>query len=390
MIALRPFPFFPAPPPVARTIVLSHPAATIGAAHAARALARAGVLGGIWTSSDPPEGSFDPEMRATLGAERQRQRRASHLLDRTVSSRLRRQAVQGVYAYPHGAEATFRTAAELGMLRIYESRIAHGRIVRQLCTDEAEREPAWAPTLATLMPSPEEVDRIEAELALADLVVVPSTFVLRTLEKQGNLRATFALLPHGASLPGGVTAPRLPGPPRHRKLRALFAGPFTQARGLSQLFAAARQASSFLELTLLGYPAGDSCAVLDRELGAANWQPWRTTAQLRRELATHDVLLAPSLVDECDPVFLEAMAAGLPIVATPHTVAPDLIEHGREGFIVSIRSAEEIVARVEQLHRSRELLDFMSGNARERAHRCSWARYEDALGAGVAAALACL
>jgi glycosyltransferase involved in cell wall biosynthesis len=81
------------------------------------------------------------------------------------------------------------------------------------------------------------------------------------------------------------------------------------------------------------------------------------------------------------------MAAGLPIIATPHTAAPDLLDHGVEGFIVPPRSTEEIVAKLDLLRREPDRLAEMSANARRRAQRHSWENYERALAASVATAL---
>jgi glycosyltransferase involved in cell wall biosynthesis len=86
-------------------------------------------------------------------------------------------------------------------------------------------------------------------------------------------------------------------------------------------------------------------------------------------------------------VILDALATGLPVIATPHTAAPDLIDHGVEGFIVPIRSTDEIVAKLEVLRREPERRAEMSASARRRAQRHTWEGYERALAASVATAL---
>jgi len=45
-------------------------------------------------------------------------------------------------------------------------------------------------------------------------------------------------------------------------------------------------------------------------------------------------------------VLLEAMASGLPVVATDRTGAPDLITHGKEGFIVPARNVEALAEAI--------------------------------------------
>jgi glycosyltransferase involved in cell wall biosynthesis len=161
------------------------------------------------------------------------------------------------------------------------------------------------------------------------------------------------------------------------------------AMGLGELYInlKGREAHGIVELTVIGSPPDPSCPALARELREIRWRPVCSAAELRAELSAHDVLLSPSLFDGFNPILLDAMAAGLPVIATRQTAAPDLIDDGCEGFIVPFRSPDAIVARLETLHQDPELLRAMSAQARERAQRHDWDRYERALAASVAAAL---
>jgi len=58
-------------------------------------------------------------------------------------------------------------------------------------------------------------------------------------------------------------------------------------------------------------------------------------ARKRRLLAAARCLLAPSLVPETSSlVSMEALACGTPVIAYPSGALPDIIEHGRTGFLV--------------------------------------------------------
>jgi glycosyltransferase involved in cell wall biosynthesis len=105
-------------------------------------------------------------------------------------------------------------------------------------------------------------------------------------------------------------------------------------------------------------------------------------------MAAHDVFVFPSLFEGFGLVLLEAMAMGLPIITTSHTAGPDLIEEGREGFIVPIRDANAIADRLARLHADRTLRDEMSSNARRRAAEFTWEDYGAKLSACVQTALA--
>ena len=100
---------------------------------------------------------------------------------------------------------------------------------------------------------------------------------------------------------------------------------------------------------------------------------------LLREMASHDVLVLPSLHEGFGLVISEAMAQGLVVIATPHTVAPDLIDDGVDGFIVPIRSAEAIVEKLELLGRDPDRLYEMKQAARRKAQAHGWEGYRRSL-----------
>jgi glycosyltransferase involved in cell wall biosynthesis len=71
-------------------------------------------------------------------------------------------------------------------------------------------------------------------------------------------------------------------------------------------------------------------------------------ARKRRLLATARCLLAPSLVPETSSlVSMEAMACGTPVIAFPSGALPEIVEHGRTGFIVN--DAHEMADAIRQV-----------------------------------------
>jgi glycosyltransferase involved in cell wall biosynthesis len=99
--------------------------------------------------------------------------------------------------------------------------------------------------------------------------------------------------------------------------------------------------------------------------------------ELGRALQTADVLALPSLSEGFGHVILEGMACGLPVIATPHSCAPDVVIEGVHGFIVPIRDAHAIAARLEWAVNNRPDLADMGVAATRRAAHFTWDRFRE-------------
>jgi starch synthase len=294
-------------------------------------------------------------------------------LDRRVARRLTAtQGFKAVYAYDAGALESFRAAKSRGMRCIYEHPIVYWRKVQQYQLEEAQLHPEWAPTLGALADGEEKLARKDEELSLADVVVVPSTFSRESLADAPNLKARVEVVPYGA--PPVSHRVRPDNSNSRGKLRVLFVGMLSQAKGLGYLLQAASHLERQIELTLIGKRVSSSIpeqAVLDRY----RWIPSLSHDELLQEMSRHDVLVFPSLHEGFGLVITEAMAQGLVVITTSHTAGPDLITNGMDGFLVPIRSAEAIEEKLEQLMRDRESLSEMKMAARRKAATLQWESY---------------
>ena len=87
---------------------------------------------------------------------------------------------------------------------------------------------------------------------------------------------------------------------------------------------------------------------------------------------THHLFVLPSIIEGFGLVYLEALAAGLPILCTRNTGGADLISDGVEGFIVDLGSSDAIVERIELCLNDPDMLFRMSAAARRVAALWTW------------------
>lgn len=303
--------------------------------------------------------------------------RVYHQVDASVAASLERAAYrssplpQVVYAYEDGAHATFEAARRLGVTTVYELPIGYWRFARRLFQEEAQRRPAWASTLDGLADSPAKLARKDAELALSQHIVVPSRFVQRTLAECPHVDASVTVLPYGCPPPLSVLPERSTTGP----LRVLFVGGLSQRKGLADLLEAVDRLGPAVQLTLIGRSVGGHCAPLHEALGCHRWLGSLPRSAVLAEMRRHDVLVLPSLFEGFPLVIGEALAQGLPVIATSHAAAEELVVDGQHGFLVPIRAPEAIATRLEQFLLQPELRHHMATESLMRAAAWSWFDY---------------
>jgi glycosyltransferase involved in cell wall biosynthesis len=87
-----------------------------------------------------------------------------------------------------------------------------------------------------------------------------------------------------------------------------------------------------------------------------------------------DAFVLSSLLEGFSTALLEAMATGLPIVATRVPGIVDQIEDGREGVLVSPRSPQELATAMVSMSKNTELREGCKEKARAKSLRFSWDR----------------
>jgi len=310
-------------------------------------------------------------------------------LDRAVARRIQRpgsgQKVDGVYGYEDGCLETFRAVKVRGIKCFYDLPIAYWETVRKLLEEERRRLPEWEPTLVGTRDSAAKLERKTAELALADIVVCPSVFVLESLPAAVR-EAKHCLVAEFGSPPAAPDAARRSSRDSE-KLRVLFAGSMTQRKGLADVFAAMKLLKRHdVELIVMGSPIAPMEFYRNqyRDFTYMSTRPHREVLDLMQSC---DALVLPSLAEGRALVQQEALASGLPLIITKNTGGEDLIIPGETGFLVPIRSPDKIAEKISWLADHREALPGMRLAALKKAGEYPWQRYADRILSALSASL---
>ncbi|WP_417250393.1 glycosyltransferase [Celeribacter sp.] len=141
-----------------------------------------------------------------------------------------------------------------------------------------------------------------------------------------------------------------------RPVRVVFVGRLDPVKGVPLLIdaferVAARHAD--VELCIVGDgPARVDCEVKVARAGLSErvtFKGYQTSEAVAEILGQSDVLVLPSFAEGVPVVLMEAMATGLPVIASQVAGVGELIEDGVSGFTIPAGDLDTLTARLERL-----------------------------------------
>lgn len=227
-----------------------------------------------------------------------------------------------------------------------------------------------------------------AEYEQADLIAVPSRFVADSFIAEGIGAEKLAVVPYGVNLERFHPVAR----PDPERFDVVFAGSISARKGIADLLEGFRRARiPGKHLTLVGTPDEEICSRFSTEFSADDISLRGHVAHdtLKEVLSRAHVFCLPSIEDGFGMVVPEAMACGCPVIVTQHAGGADIVEEGRNGFIIPIRDPDMLAAQLEVLAEDRERRDAMGAAALESVRALGgWESYGRAMAAAYTQAIA--
>ncbi|MEK7465646.1 MAG: glycosyltransferase family 4 protein [Patescibacteria group bacterium] len=267
---------------------------------------------------------------------------------------------------------SLREAQKKGAISIIEVGNAPMLEQNRLLKDEYDLV-GW-PTKSYELSSPRLVEKAIQEYKETDYLSVPSLYIKNRFLAFGIPEERIIHIPYGVDLSAFRQVPK-----EDKIFRVIFAGGMSLRKGvhyLIQAFTELKLPNS--ELFLVGGLTEQIKPIFKKYEGHYTWVGHKPQAELYKLYSQGSVFAFPSLDDGFGAVLVQAMACGLPAIASTNTGGPDIIEEGKEGFIIPIKDVEALKEKILFFYKNPQAVVAMGQAAKQRVTSgLTWDDYGD-------------
>lgn len=248
----------------------------------------------------------------------------------------------------------------------------HPSFVKKLLEDEIQLHPEAKDSIRKeyeFSLDDSELGRLSNEINLATDYVCASSVTKKSLLKEGVDEHRIKVIPYGVETSTFPYINRTAG----STFKILFIGSLNQRKGIIYLLEAL-QVLPNIELIIVGR------GIFDYDL--IKGYPYKITVhhniphkRLISVMHEANCFVLPSVIEGFGQVILEAMATGLPVIASENTAAQDIISGGYDGFIIPIRNSVAITDTLKLLIKDPVLANNVGLNAAKTAKKYTWQRF---------------
>jgi len=276
-----------------------------------------------------------------------------------------------VHTWPLGALETLKTAARLGIPTVLERPNAHTRFAYEVVQKECDRIGVSLPPNHEHAYNSDVLSKEEDEYRLADRLLCPSEFTMRTFLDNGFSAAQLARHIYGYD-PSVYYPKNDPGADPNRGLTVLFVGVCAVRKGLHFALDAWLRSPAHRDGTFL--IAGEFLPAYQEKLAVQLSHPSVRVLGHRNDIPElmrrSDILVLPSIEEGFGLVCAEAMGSGcVPLVSEACT---DLCKHMHNALVHPIADVDALTQHLTFLHENRGFLAQLKAQALLSAAECTW------------------
>lgn len=197
-------------------------------------------------------------------------------------------------------------------------------------------------------------------------VICPSNASAKYL-KEAELATDITVIPHGTDLPEQWNTER-------SEFKVFNLGQYGPDKGHKYLFASWQLLGEKFRGDLIVAGIGGN----QPQRPASNLVIYGYITEMAKNsfYAESSVYVQPSVTEGFGLEVLEAMSYGTPVIVTTGVGASDVVEDGKDGFIVPTRNPELIADRIAYFYSNPSEVKRMGQNARAKAEQYSWQKIE--------------
>jgi glycosyltransferase involved in cell wall biosynthesis len=165
-------------------------------------------------------------------------------------------------------------------------------------------------------------------------------------------------------VPNAAARPALPHVGGGERAHILFLGRISDMKGTPQLGEALNRMRDLpnWRATIAGDGNVEAARAKAAEYGLADrvdLPGWVGPDRVAELIASTDILVLPSFIENLPLSIIEAMAAGIAVVATPVGAVPDIVRDGETGLLVPVGDVDALEAALTRLVNDKDLRDRM-------------------------------
>lgn len=298
------------------------------------------------------------------------------VFNKKVARYCKRNNIDAVISFDVVSAQLYKALEDCQIVKILDMSAPHFSYMCTLFEKEVEKHPSSC--LKSVLKAPlfsYWKQQSEYEIKNADGFLIASDFTKNSLTLSGADESKIFKCVYGLNHDFFNAVDRTKSASDH--LKCVYVGNVTEQKGSRYLFEAIKKIKDEnpeTEFTIVGAYNPLDPLIEDIKTSCV-FTGHILPAELKKILLESDIMVFPSLADGFGFAVAEAMACGVVPICSRNAGVSDLIEDGKNGFIISAADSNSICEKINHLDSNRELLSEMSKSASEAAKQAIWDNY---------------